>query len=82
MTMSNANTSIESTLGVVENLHMDFGAGKICLQMQVVPRANFDSLLERSFHCLLSASTEDFLDSFQMIILLDPNSGKAYKLST
>ena len=25
MTMSNANTSTESTLGVVENLHMDFG---------------------------------------------------------
>ena len=45
MTMSNANTSTKSTLGVVENLHLDFGAGKICLQVQVVPRANFDLLL-------------------------------------
>ena len=45
MTMSNANTSTESTLGVVENLCLDFGAGKICLQVQVVPRANFDLLL-------------------------------------
>ena len=37
MTMSNANTSTESTLGVVENLRLDFGAGEICLQVQVVP---------------------------------------------
>ena len=39
MTMSNANTSTESTLDVVENLRLDFGAGEICLQVQVVPRA-------------------------------------------
>ena len=45
MTMSNANTSTESTLGIVENLRLDFGAGKICLQVQVVLRANFDLLL-------------------------------------
>ena len=45
MTMSNANTSTESTLGVVENLRLDFSAGEICLQVQVVPRANFDLLL-------------------------------------
>ena len=32
MTMSNANTSTESTLGMVENLHLDFSAGEICLQ--------------------------------------------------
>jgi hypothetical protein len=82
MTMSNANTSTESTLGVVENLRLDFGAGEVCLQVQVVPRANFDLLLGRPFHCLLSASTEDFPDGSQTITLRDPNSGKAYKLPT
>ena len=82
MTMSNANTSTESTLGIVENLRLDFSAGKICLQVQVVPRANFDLFLSRPFHCLLSASTEDFLDGSQTITLRDPNSGKAYKLPT
>ena len=45
MTMSNANTSTESTLSIVENLRLDFSASKICLQVQVVPRANFDLLL-------------------------------------
>ena len=45
MTMSNTNPSTESTLGIVENLRLDFGAGEICLQVRVVPRANFDLLL-------------------------------------
>ena len=45
MTMSNANIGTESTLGIVENLCLDFGASKICLQVQVVLRANFDLLL-------------------------------------
>ena len=82
MMMANANTSTESPLGIVENLCLDFGDGEICLQVQVVPRANFDLLLGRPFHCLLSASTEDFPDGSQTITLCDPNSGKAYKLPT
>ena len=82
MTMSNANASMESTLGVVENLCLNFGAGEVCLQVHVVPRANFDLLLGHPFHCLLSASTEDFLDGSQSITLQDPKSGKAYKLPT
>ena len=45
MMMSNTNTSTKSTLGVVENLRLDIGASEICLQVQVVPRANFDLLL-------------------------------------
>ena len=47
MTMSNTNTSTESTLGIVENPRLDFGASEICLQVQVVLRANFDLLLGR-----------------------------------
>ena len=82
MMMSNANTSTESTLSVVENLCLDFGASEICLQVQVVLRANFDLLLGRPFHCLLSASTEDFPDGSQTITLCDPNSGKVYKVPT
>ena len=69
------NTSTESTLSVVKNLCLDFGAGEIRLQAQVVLRANFDLLLGRPFHCLLSTSTEDFLDGSQTIMLRDPNSG-------
>ncbi|KAF8546748.1 hypothetical protein OG21DRAFT_1527625 [Imleria badia] len=35
MTMSNANTSTDSTIGVVENLALDFGAREVYLQVQV-----------------------------------------------
>ena len=64
MTMSNANTSTESTLGVVENLRLDFGAGEICLQVQVVPRANcsddpsivYSALLLKTFRTALRQS--------------------------
>ena len=38
MTISNANTSTESTLGIVENLHLDFGAGKICFIRKILKR--------------------------------------------
>ena len=65
MTMSNTNTSTESTIGVVKNLALDFGAGEVYLQVQVVPRANFDLLLGRPFQCLLSAKTDDFPDGSQ-----------------
>ena len=81
MTMSNTNTT-ESTIGIVENLHLYFGTSEVLLQVQVVPHANFDLLLGYPFHCLLSTSTEDFLDGLQTIMLQDPNSGKVYKLPT
>ena len=82
MTMSNANTSTESTIRVVENLALDFSAGEVYLQVQVVPHTNFDLLLGCPFQCLLSAKTDDFPDGSQLITLHDPNSGKAYKIPT
>ena len=82
MTMSNTNTSTESTIGVVENLALDFSAREVYLQVQVVPHANFDLLLRCPFQCLLSAKTDDFPDGSQLITLHDPNSGRAYKIPT
>jgi hypothetical protein len=82
MTMSNANTSTQSTIRVVENLALDFGAGEVYLQVQVVPRTNFNLLLGRPFQCLLSVKTDDFPDGTQLITLQDPNSGKTYKIAT
>ena len=82
MTMSSANTTTDSTLGVLENLTLDFGLGEICLQVQIIARANFDLLLGRPFHCLMSATTNDFLDGDQTLTLRDLNTGKEYKLPT
>ena len=82
MNMLNTNTSTKSTIGVVKNLALDFGAGEVYLQVQVVPHANFNLLLGHPFQCLLSAKTDDFHDGSQLITLHNPNSSKAYKILT
>ena len=43
--MMSANTSVDSTIGGLENLALDFGAGAVLLQVQIMGRANFDLLL-------------------------------------
>ena len=78
--MSSANASIDTTLGVLENLVINFGAGKVMVQVQILACANFDLLLGRPFHCLMSANTEDFPDGSQTITLHDPNTGKQFML--
>jgi hypothetical protein len=82
MTMSSANTHTDATLGVLENLPLSFGTGKVCLQVQVLARANFDLLLGRPFHCLMSTTTKDYPDGGQMVTLCDPNTSKEFQLST
>jgi hypothetical protein len=82
ITMSSANTSTDATLGVLENLALNFGPGEVCVQVQVLAQANFDLLLGRPFHCLMSATTNDYPDGNQDITLRDLNSGKEYKLPT
>ncbi|KIJ07333.1 hypothetical protein PAXINDRAFT_57926, partial [Paxillus involutus ATCC 200175] len=82
MNMTSVNTQTDTTLGVLENLRLNFGADDVCVQVQILPRANFDMLLGRPFHCLMSATTDDFPDGSQNITLRDPNTGKEYKLPT
>jgi hypothetical protein len=82
MNMTSVNTQTDTTLGVLENLRLNFGADDVCVQVQILPRANFNMLLGRPFHCLMSATTDDFPDGSQNITLRDPNTGKEYKLPT
>ena len=80
--MMSANTSIDSTIGVLENLALDFGAGEVLLQVQIMGCTNFNLLLGRPFHCLMSMTTEDSPDGTQLIMLRNPNTGKQYALPT
>ena len=57
--MMSANTSINLTIGVLENLALNSGAGEVLLQVQIMGCANFDLLLGQPFHCLMSVTTED-----------------------
>ncbi|KIJ05745.1 hypothetical protein PAXINDRAFT_44900, partial [Paxillus involutus ATCC 200175] len=82
MHMQSVNESSNSTIGVIENLGLDLGVGELYLQVQVIPKAPFHILLGRPFHCLMSATTEDFPDGKQLLTLRDPNTGKHYKIPT
>ena len=80
--MTSVNTSIDLTIGVLENLALDFGAGEVLLQVQIMGRANFNLLLGQPFHCLMSVTTEDSPDGAQLIMQCNPNIGKQYALPT
>jgi hypothetical protein len=80
--MESVNTSTNETLGVVENLPLDFGTGDMLFQVQIVETANFDVLLGRPFHMLTSCKTEDSLCGDQDITLIDPNTGKMICIPT
>ena len=80
--MTSVNTSVDSTIGVLENLALDFGAGEVLLQVQIMGCDNFDLLLGQPFHCLMSTTTEDSPDGAQLITLHNPNMGKQYALPT
>lgn len=80
MTMESVNTSSDQTLGVMENFPIDFGAGEMLFQVQIVPVAAFDVLLGRPFFTLTSCKTVDLPNGDQDITLTDPNSGKVIRI--
>ena len=82
MKMSFANANVDTTIRVFKNMALDFGGGEIMVQIQILARANFDLLLGWPFHCLMSTTTDDFLDRSQSVILLDPNSRKQFIMPT
>jgi hypothetical protein len=82
MTMESANKTKNLTIGVIENLIFNFGAGDMMFQVQVVETANFEVLLGRPFHALTSCRSRDTLNGDLEITLTDPNTGKESMIST
>jgi hypothetical protein len=82
LTMESVNTSTNETLGVIENLPLDFGAGEMLFQVQVVPTTNFNILLGQPFFMLTSCHMEDLPNGEQDITLTDPNTGKVICIPT
>jgi hypothetical protein len=82
LTMESINTLTDRTLGVIENLPFDFGAGEMLFQVQVVPTTNFNILLGQPFFTLTSCHTEDLPNSEQDVMLTDLNTGKVICIPT
>ena len=45
MKMLSANTNVDMTIKVLENMALDFGGGELMVQVQILARANFNLLL-------------------------------------
>ncbi|KAG1850266.1 hypothetical protein C8R48DRAFT_778243 [Suillus tomentosus] len=82
LNMESVNTSHDTTLGVIENVPLDFGAGPLYFQVQVIERATFEVLLGRPFFKLTSCRTFDLPDGEQDLILTDPNACKELRIPT
>jgi hypothetical protein len=82
LTMESVNTLTNEKLGVIENLLLDFGAGEMLFQVQVVPTTNFDVLLGWPFFMLTSCRMEDLPNGEQDVMLTDLNTGKVIHILT
>jgi hypothetical protein len=80
--MESVNMTCNSTLGVIENVPLDFGAGPMYFQVQVTVRANFDVLLGRPFFKLTSCQTFNLPNGKQDILLTNPNTHKDLRIPT
>jgi hypothetical protein len=82
LNMESVNTMKDVTLGVVENVPLDFGAGLMFFQVQVTECTNFKILLRRPFFKLTACKTFDLPNGDQDILLTDPNMCKELHLPT
>ena len=82
MKMSSANTSIDTTIGVLKNFVLDFGMREVMVQVQILACTNFDLLLRWPFHCLMSTITNNFPDRSQTITHHNLNTSKQVTLPT
>jgi hypothetical protein len=82
LNMESVNMMCDSTLGVIENVLLDFGTGPMYFQVQVTVHANFNVLLGRPFFKLTSCRTFDLPNGEQDILLTDPNVHKELRIPT
>ncbi|KAG1770538.1 hypothetical protein EDD22DRAFT_948479 [Suillus occidentalis] len=82
LNMESVNTSKDTTLGIVENVPLDFGGRPMYFQVQVTECASFEILLGRPFLKLTTCRTFDLPDGEQDILLTDPNTRKELRIPT
>lgn len=80
MTMESVNTSMDSTLSIMENFPLDFRTGDMMFQVQIVPMANFNILLGRPFFTLTSCQITNLSSGNQNVTLTDSNTSKVVRI--
>jgi hypothetical protein len=82
LNMESVNMMCNSTLGMIENALLDFGAGPMYFQVQVTACTNFNILLGRPFFKLTLCWTFNLPNSKQNILLTNPNTCKELCIPT
>jgi hypothetical protein len=82
LNMESVNMMCDLTLGVIENVPLDFGVGPMYFQVQVTVHANFDVLLGCLFFKLTSCRTFNLPNGKQDILSTDPNTRKELCIPT
>jgi hypothetical protein len=82
LNMESVNMTCDSTLGVIENVPLDFGVGPMYFQVQVTLHMNFDILLGCPFFKLTLCQTFDLPNGEQDILLTNPNVHKELHIPT
>jgi hypothetical protein len=82
LNMESVNMTCDSTLGIIENVPLNFGMGPMYFQVQVTVRTNFDVLLGLPFFKLTSCRMFNLPDGKQDILLTDPNVQKELCIPT
>jgi hypothetical protein len=82
LNMESVNMMCDLTLGMIENVLLDFGVGPMYFQVQVTMCANFDILLGCPFFKLTSCQMFDLPNGEQDILLTNPNMCKELCIPT
>lgn len=80
--MESANTSKDSTLGMIRAVRMKLGEMTYFVPCHVVNDAAFEILLGRPFHVIAQAETKDFANGDQHITIFDPVTGSQQTIPT
>src|SRR5580704_12327609 len=82
MTMESANSSLDETLGLLQDLKLIIGGYEFFLQVQVMENAPYELLLGLPFQTLTESSVKHYANGDANITLSDPNTGAIITIPT
>ena len=71
--VESANQSVDTSLGLAENVPFRIGGIIVYLQVHIIRNAAYDVLLGRPFDCITQLVVQNSRDGQQLITLTDPN---------
>jgi hypothetical protein len=80
--MESANGTVDTTLGLAENVLFRFGDVEVYLQVHVIEKPAYKVLLGKPFDVFTRSVVSTQADGGQTVLVTDPNTGKRAMLTT